>query len=81
MVHTMAADPKKRRGRKPHLTGRARDTGKTRLVTFELDAWLDDAVEAFRYKDQRTKRTIVQMALKEFLTSRDACPAPPGTTG
>jgi hypothetical protein len=56
--------------------GRARETGKTRLVTVELDVRLDDALEAFRQKDRRTKKAVIEMALEEYLAARKAWPPP-----
>jgi hypothetical protein len=62
--------------KKPKKTGRARDRGDTRLVTIELDAALDDAIEAFRQQDRRTKKTVITMALEEFLTKHGVWPPP-----
>jgi hypothetical protein len=71
----MAAE--KKRPRKPteqKPTGRARELGKTRLVTIEIDVLLDDALEAFRQADRRTKKAVVTMALEEFLAKHGHWP-------
>ncbi len=48
--------------------GRARDTGVTRIVTFEIPVDLDDAVEEYRQDEDRTKKSVMIMALKKLLT-------------
>ena len=65
-------DMAKKRPKKP--AGRARDRGETRLVTFELDVKLDDALEVFHQRDRRTKKAIVSMALEQFLERQGAWP-------
>jgi hypothetical protein len=73
-MRLMADRPKKSGGKRNQ--GRARETGKTRLVTVELDVKLDDALEAFRQKDRRTKKAVIEMALEEYLAARKAWPQP-----
>ena len=60
--------------RKP--TGRARQSGKTRLVTFEFPAALDEALERHARSDYRSKKAIVVLALQEYLARHAAWPPP-----
>jgi hypothetical protein len=61
--------------------GRARATGKTRLVTVELTVALDDALEAFRQADKRTKKAVIEMALEKLLSDAGYWPPAEPTAG
>jgi hypothetical protein len=50
--------------------GRARDRGDVRLVTVELDTRLDDAIEACRRRDRRTKKAVITLALEAYLSQQ-----------
>jgi predicted transcriptional regulator len=70
----------KKRPTQPAGQGRARDRGATRTITVELDPALDDALEAFRIKDRRTKRAVVTIAIEQYLERQGAWP-PAGEGG
>jgi hypothetical protein len=57
--------------------GRAREQGKTRLLNVELETFLDDALEACRQKERRTKKAIVTLALEDYLARAGFWPPPP----
>jgi predicted transcriptional regulator len=59
--------------------GRARDRGEVVLLTVELDPALDAALETFRQRELRTKKSVISLALQEYLASRGAWP-PKGKT-
>lgn len=49
-------------------SGRARDLGITRIVTVEVPTDLDEAAEKYRQDNDRTKKSVIVMALRKFLT-------------
>jgi hypothetical protein len=62
----------KKNNRKP--VGRARSRGEVRLLTLEVDPRLAEALENFAAQDRRSKRTVLTMALEEFLTQKGFWP-------
>ncbi len=58
--------------------GRARELGGVVALNAEIDPRLDEAIEAFRIRDRRTKKAVITMALEEFL-ERHAPDLWPGT--
>jgi hypothetical protein len=47
--------------------GRSRERGRSVVFGFEMEPELDAALERFAKVDRRTKKTIVTMALEQFL--------------
>jgi hypothetical protein len=56
--------------------GRARDRGKVRVITIELDPVLDDALERCLQDERRTKRATVSLAIEAYLKARNFWPPP-----
>jgi len=75
---TMTRKPKKSR---PEAQGRARDRGDTRLVTFELNAALDQALEEQSKRERRSKKAVLTLALEVYLARKGAWTLPEGTEG
>jgi hypothetical protein len=63
--------------KKTKLKGRARERGDSEVFTTEFDAELYAALEAFvdRHKPKTTRRAVLEWAVEEFLTKREAWPA------
>lgn len=57
----------KTRRKRPQVHGRARQTGKTRLINFEIDVQLDESLAAAAEREKRTKRAILTLALERYL--------------
>ncbi len=60
--------------------GRARERGVVRLVSFECPVEIDDAMERVRHKQDRTKKSLILMAIRRLLADEGELPPTPKQT-